>query len=80
MSFCSWPTAVGRGSLDRWQRSRKPNFVWAFWHSCPAVSILSVGGRNMLMVVVLTCSIHMTVYYYVDNANNLPTPSESYFA
>jgi hypothetical protein len=29
---------------------------------------------------VLTCSIHMTVYYYTDNANAVPTPSESYFA
>ncbi len=29
-SSCYWPTAVGRGSLDRRQRSKKPNFVWLF--------------------------------------------------
>jgi hypothetical protein len=36
-------------------------------------------GRNMLIVVILTCSIHMTIYYYVDNAGIISTPSESYF-
>jgi hypothetical protein len=38
------------------------------------------GGENSLMVVILTCSIHMTIYYYVDNASIISTPSESYFA
>jgi hypothetical protein len=39
-----------------------------------------VGGGKYADVVFLTCSIHMTVYYYVDNANAISAPSESYFA
>ncbi len=39
-------------------------------------------GRNMAHSVYmrLTCSIRITVYYYLDNANDLSAPSESYFA
>jgi hypothetical protein len=39
---------------------------------------LSVGG--ICGCGILTCSIHMTVYYYTDNANTISAPSESYFA
>jgi hypothetical protein len=45
----------------------------------PARIAMSVGEKYA-MVVMLTCSIHMTIYYYADNASIIPAPSESYFA
>ncbi len=38
-SFSYWPTAVRRGILSRRQRSKQPNFFWAFWPSCRTVCI-----------------------------------------
>jgi hypothetical protein len=43
--------------------------------------VLSVGENIALSwYIVLTCSILMIVYYYMDNANRFLAPSESYFA
>jgi hypothetical protein len=39
-----------------------------------------VSGRKKHSCGINACDIHVAAYWYMDNANSLPTPSERYFA
>jgi hypothetical protein len=71
-----------RGNTCRKNQEKKnvPFFANFFYVSVfTALSV--VGGNNILVVYMrLTCSTRITIYQYMDNANGLSAPSESYFA